>query len=94
MVALFSPQKDLSVRIVKSGDGYILQAPGGAQARNQYVRGNKIGFVGSDSMEIPDRITFTVTFDLEVNGDRMTGSLRMEGSDGTSAARSVNCARQ
>lgn len=93
-VFLFTPQKELSFRISKSGAGYLLALPDGSQAASRYVSGNKVGFTAQDSIEDPTRVNFVISFDLELNGDLMTGTLRMEASDGSTAVRSVHCQRQ
>jgi hypothetical protein len=93
-VAIFTPQRELTFRIVRNGNNYVFEAPGGARAANRYVSGNRIGFVGEDSITVSQKVTFVITVDLEVNGDQMTGTFRMEGSDGSAAARTVNCRRQ
>jgi hypothetical protein len=91
---ILAPQRETILRIYRSGNGYVLQLPGGAEAAMRYLNGNRIGFAGKDSIQMPERVDFDVLMDLELSGGRMTGTIRMEGSDGTAAARSVDLRRQ
>ncbi len=53
-----------------------------------YVRGNAIGY----HLVLPiENVTYTFTFDLELKGDVVGGTDRVESTDGYFAAQNVTC---
>jgi hypothetical protein len=53
-----------------------------------YVRGNAIGY----RLTLPmDDVNLTFAYDLELNGDALAGTEKIEGSDGSFLTEKVSC---
>lgn len=86
------PQENgLAFRISKSGTRYVFDA-GGRQAVVRYASGNRIGITVRLAMD--GGHSATVTGDYQVTGNRMTGTQRAEGEDGSMITMSVTLTRQ
>ena len=91
--ARVNPQENqVVVRIVKSGAGYVFENFDGRRVTIRYVNGNRIGT--SARITVEDGRYFNYTGDYEANGNRMTGTQRAEGQDGSLIVMSVTLTRQ
>ena len=83
----------IAIRIFKSGAGYVLHDLGsGQQMKSTNAGGNRIGFRGR--VANPRGQTIDVTLDYQVAGNRLTGTQRAEGDDGSLIVMSVSCSKQ
>src|SRR5437016_5625977 len=80
--ARVNPQENqVVVRIVKTGAGYVFENFDGRRVTIRYVNGYRIGT--SARITVEDGRYFNYTGDYEANGNRMTGTQRAEGQDGS-----------
>ncbi len=77
--------------IGRSDWGYVLLGSEGERAKSTYVRGNKVGFTLQETGK--DGIRQDSRWDLEMNGDRLTGTGRFESADGSVLTWTTTCTR-